>query len=160
MNERTKIEVHSAALPGWWCLTQSDLGNDVDDIVSSLNILAGRIGMLGELLGESGELESVVVNEVGSMLKEMADAIDAFSGVIEEREIARKQSTKEPEPTALDILRRQQEKCGTMADNVREIHRSAMRKYHTAVIAEIEAGTRDEGDREEADRLLAEALKD
>lgn len=159
MNERTKIKVDRKALPRWWCLTDKAEDESVE-VVDSLSILSGRLSALGDMLLCSTSLDDSTISDVGDLLRETADGIEALAGALGERNRARKRAAVEPEPDALEGLRRQQAQCGSMADRLREIHRDTMRKCHAAVITEIEAGTRDESDREEADRLLAEALAD
>lgn len=158
MNEATNTKIAAEALPRWWFLSDTDKGQDDIQILDALGCVASRLRAQGTLLADVEDIETETANEVGDMLIELADGLDAFRKVANERRTVRLKAAKaaEPKPDMLSELR-----DTSKSDAVRrvaEMFVKRAREEHAAVIAEIEAGERGEEDRAEADQLLAAVL--
>lgn len=80
--------------PRWWRLSPEDEGHDEVQIVDSLALFSVRLKAYGRLLGDSDELDHETIAEVGDMLADLANEMEAFKTLIDARRLARREAAK------------------------------------------------------------------
>ncbi len=155
----------SACRPAWWGFDPSIRDVTPQAVGNALDALAPRIAAIGELICAASENEGTgLPNDtmlgICDILCDYAKQAEALSRAIERRAREQMAAAKaaEPKRDKLARLRKSVTDGTSILSHVAKMHVESVRKDHAAVIAEIEAGERDEGDRAEADRLRAAAL--